>query len=305
MSISSCPKIYIPLSLGILFRGGIFLAVIDPRRKAIRQILEYLSTKVLEDEITKYELSKSLNLSRGAIYDLLPLLEDEGFVKTKIIGTAPTGHPKKAYALAPQGLIEYLGVELLDLFPKNPEGVLKLLDKIAEKNKETLPYIFGKWDHFKKFDGAIRLLGFLLAIKVIELFHTFREYYEYFKNQPKGLSEAVVKKFINEWVFDPVHLATSGWPSKVREDWLKTLTSDPDLKRYIRTRIENRLELFHVALISQKKIKAAIMDDDPSLLPVSEELVNGDKISSTYEFRSLGIAPSSLIELWLNKFANS
>jgi hypothetical protein len=156
------------------------------------------------------DLAKNIG-SKNTIYHLLDTLSQYNMVylpKEKTNKKRRSGRPRKYYAPTVQGL-----VFALSNFPE----LMEEIDKIAEKNKEVMPLIFGKWQFFYKHgvidiikERLIRAIDYYRrSLNSNELFLHF--YYwslmeklnEVFKLTE--LEESEIKKLKEEEVGDPRH----------------------------------------------------------------------------------------------------
>lgn len=201
------------------------------------RVADYLAQIGHDEEITRYRIQKDTGLSYPTVYKIVPIMEDDGLVRSENIGFSSAGHIKKSYSLTLAGIVYYLGrlrwVETMEMLGKEEETlkkeeILKIGEEISEKVEtlaenygDMLPLIFGKWKHFKEKD----VLFDQVMLRLLRISERLRRT----KIPKRELTDDNLREWIRMAVIDPRVLNLSDID---REAWLEAVRSDTDLLSY-------------------------------------------------------------------------
>jgi len=227
-----------------------------------------LKAIALNGPINIYQIEKHTRLPHATVHKVVKKAYDENFLVVKTAKQFRTGLITKTYQLTFKGLLTLL----LD------ERIWEHIDDIAERYRDVLPLVFGKWSFFKK-QGLLsevlqRLKAAVLYVaerwRILEAYQRlltektaeerlteYRVLFEFaFESQAdevmrelinakKSLREAVIELVnIPHIITDTVVFGPSYWwkygilTGKEQVEFLLKLKKDPELSRYIEIRLE-------------------------------------------------------------------
>lgn len=111
--------------------------------RTFRQAFPILKYLAVNPNRTPYAIQEELKIERHTVLDSLKLLEKANLVTITNRKKLPTGLERKEYKTTPQGI-----VALLQAHPEHIKLSKSDMKKIASKNTQFLPAIFGKWETF-------------------------------------------------------------------------------------------------------------------------------------------------------------
>lgn len=190
------------------------------------KVAEYLA---LNGETHKYKISKDLKLHPSRVSEGLKRLEKLRLVKDREIGKARTGLIMRGYSLTVEGIATVLLHQ-----PKLWEKI----DIIADKSKETLPLIFGKWDYFKHTktrESAIKNLK--------DAFWSLAFSIDFSDTTPRKrpLTEQENVKIIYDMIiWPPLLFMWEDLDKSAVLAWKSTIVADPDLNAFAQQKLAER-----------------------------------------------------------------
>jgi hypothetical protein len=168
------------------------------RLTAPDKILELLAK---ERWLNKYQMKKKTALSYSRVHESAQRLEEQGLIKGKVVGKAPTGLSKKAYSLTLNGLNYVASQSMSDL------------DALMENYEDLLPLIAGKWDFIKR------------VTKKWEIPHIYERHFATY--EPPLDADSYAEEVLSNFLRDNFDVE----PRYVRI--VKAFSEDPDFKRLL------------------------------------------------------------------------
>jgi hypothetical protein len=123
------------------------------RRQRLDLFLNILETLHADGPLTKYQLQKALDVDPKNMFYLVQDLLKLGHICVDKTGVSRAKKPMDYYELTLLGVIA-----LLQSDKRIPVG------ELAHKYAQYVPLVFGKWEHFRKWDVENLAIAFLLHI---------------------------------------------------------------------------------------------------------------------------------------------